>query len=321
VSRGLHYDISEDDAADAMRDETGEGVDSADCLEIAADHDPCDFWSPFEYWGIPVCSPFDPCCSNDCDGDGIMDLVDLDDDDDTIPDSIEYELIERDSGQCWYRDTDQDFRPDGLDTESDGDGICDLLEQAMGLDPYSSDTDGDGMSDSAEIWLGFDPMNEADFFIGQVIYYDVSISGCPDYYSNRGHVFLTAMSSCEAAHLLLSDSSEPLLGMTGSDCVLSAAAVSVEPESYGRVTPDGQVADLVTAATVTLEMELTQPNTETCLPCPFAFMMTVELICADGRTVASEQVMIGAEFRSDPIDFYPFTNGCGLFPECPPRDW
>lgn len=191
----------------------------------------------------------------------------------------------------------------------------------MGLDPYSSDTDGDGMSDSAEIWLGFDPTNEADFFSGQVIYYVVGISGCPGYEPTMRLVFLTATSSCETAHLVLSDSSEPLLGMTATDCVLSASAASVEPESYGRVSPDGQVADLVTAATVTIEMELTQPNTETCLPCPFAFMMTVELICADGRTVASEQVMIGAAFYSDPIDLYPFTNVCGLFPECPPRDW
>jgi uncharacterized repeat protein (TIGR02543 family) len=43
--------------------------------------------------------------------------------------------------------------------DTDGDGISDLDEIALGTDPTNSDTDGDGISDSDEIALGTDPTN------------------------------------------------------------------------------------------------------------------------------------------------------------------
>lgn len=49
---------------------------------------------------------------------------------------------------------------DALDTtDTDGDGLSDSLEKAMGTDPTSADTDGDGLSDYTELnWLNYDPL-------------------------------------------------------------------------------------------------------------------------------------------------------------------
>lgn len=43
--------------------------------------------------------------------------------------------------------------------DSDGDGIPDVIEQEMGLDPHNSDSDGDGVSDGDEVDAGTDPLN------------------------------------------------------------------------------------------------------------------------------------------------------------------
>jgi hypothetical protein len=49
---------------------------------------------------------------------------------------------------------DPDCTPD-----TDGDGICDEQELAIGTDPNNPDTDGDGISDGDEILLGTNPLN------------------------------------------------------------------------------------------------------------------------------------------------------------------
>jgi len=69
----------------------------------------------------------------DTDGDGIIDSIDLDDDNDGIPDSEEGDGV---------LDTDGDGIPDSLDTDSDNDGILDADEPG--------DSDGDGIPDSQE---------------------------------------------------------------------------------------------------------------------------------------------------------------------------
>ncbi len=46
---------------------------------------------------------------------------------------------------------------DGLD--SDGDGLCDDVENGLGTDPNNPDTDGDGINDGDEITLGTNPQN------------------------------------------------------------------------------------------------------------------------------------------------------------------
>lgn len=47
--------------------------------------------------------------------------------------------------------------------DSDGDGLSNQRECALGTDPTNSDTDGDGASDGVEVKLGHDPLNAADY--------------------------------------------------------------------------------------------------------------------------------------------------------------
>ena len=48
---------------------------------------------------------------------------------------------------------------DGI-IDSDGDGVSDEDEAALGTDPNSADSDGDGLSDGEEAALGTDPLNQ-----------------------------------------------------------------------------------------------------------------------------------------------------------------
>ena len=63
--------------------------------------------------------------TDDRDGDGIVDTVDLDDDNDGIPDVFEIDAI----GQ--ERDSDGDGMPDRIDLDSDNDGILDVAESGL----------------------------------------------------------------------------------------------------------------------------------------------------------------------------------------------
>jgi hypothetical protein len=49
--------------------------------------------------------------------------------------------------------------PGGLD--SDQDGLNDVLEKVLGLDPFEADTDGDGFPDALELALGSNPLDSA----------------------------------------------------------------------------------------------------------------------------------------------------------------
>jgi len=48
---------------------------------------------------------------------------------------------------------------EAAEVDTDGDGLSDADEAAMGLDPNDADTDGDGIADGVEIELGLDPSN------------------------------------------------------------------------------------------------------------------------------------------------------------------
>ena len=43
--------------------------------------------------------------------------------------------------------------------DSDGDGLTDDFEEAIGTNPNSPDSDGDGVSDGVEVGSGTDPLN------------------------------------------------------------------------------------------------------------------------------------------------------------------
>jgi len=49
---------------------------------------------------------------------------------------------------------------DNAVTDSDGDGLSDLREKAMGTDRLNPDSDGDGFADGVEVTSGFDPAGE-----------------------------------------------------------------------------------------------------------------------------------------------------------------
>jgi hypothetical protein len=52
-----------------------------------------------------------------------------------------------------------------LDNDSDGDGLTDAQELALGTDPNNPDSDGDGQSDGEEVLIaGTDPSDDTDFF-------------------------------------------------------------------------------------------------------------------------------------------------------------
>lgn len=53
---------------------------------------------------------------------------------------------------------------DPQDPDSDGDGLTDSEELALGTNPAVADTDGDGYADGLEVTLGIDPLNRASTF-------------------------------------------------------------------------------------------------------------------------------------------------------------
>jgi hypothetical protein len=56
-----------------------------------------------------------------------------------------------------------DFLPAAeLVADSDGDGLDDIQEEALGTDPHNWDTDGDGISDGVEVATGTDPLDPND---------------------------------------------------------------------------------------------------------------------------------------------------------------
>lgn len=46
--------------------------------------------------------------------------------------------------------------------DSDGDGLTDDVEIALGTDPFNEDSDGDGIPDGWEVWHGLDPLDGTD---------------------------------------------------------------------------------------------------------------------------------------------------------------
>ncbi|MDI7267037.1 MAG: hypothetical protein QME96_03470 [Myxococcota bacterium] len=95
----------------------------------------------------------------DTDRDGTPDYLDLDSDDDTIPDSEE---AGDDDPRTAPVDTDGDTTPDFRDPDSDGDGLSDRDEVAAGTDRLRADTDDDGVSDMIEVAAGTDPLDASD---------------------------------------------------------------------------------------------------------------------------------------------------------------
>ncbi len=85
--------------------------------------------------------------TEDLDGDGTPNHMDLDSDGDGIDDATEAS-----DHPCRIRDTDGDGTPDWWDLDSDNDGLTDAEEVGTyGTDPRNIDSDGDGVTDLGEV--------------------------------------------------------------------------------------------------------------------------------------------------------------------------
>lgn len=100
----------------------------------------------------------------DTDGDGLIDLLDDDSDNDGLKDGYEVTI----GTNPLIDDTDGDGLKDGVEVtngtnpkkaDSDNDGLNDKQEGDYGTDPLQWDTDGDGASDGSEIANGTDPLD------------------------------------------------------------------------------------------------------------------------------------------------------------------
>lgn len=120
--------------------------------------------------GYPLCLLLDP--FSDIDEDELANFVEAmglnngretsifhaDTDSDGVPDSVDNCPTTPGNGI----DTDSNGVGDGCDPDSDGDGLDDVLEVALGYSPTAVDTDGDGFPDGEEYALGLDANDSSD---------------------------------------------------------------------------------------------------------------------------------------------------------------
>ncbi|MDD4017430.1 MAG: hypothetical protein PHV28_05745, partial [Kiritimatiellae bacterium] len=154
---GLGTDPFDDDTdGDGLSDGEEAGV-GTDPLDPDTDNDGLD--DDWESWNMPEFDPLDPSDGgSDDDGDGLS-------------------FAEEYLGTCGYTsdpndwDTDGDGIPDGAEAalgtnprsrDSDGDGLSDPDEILAETDPRAADTDNDGMGDGWEVDHGFDPSDPSD---------------------------------------------------------------------------------------------------------------------------------------------------------------
>lgn len=127
----------------------GDGNGIPDCEEAQCVDEDGDGYGEGPGCSGTDCDDSEPMCARDCtdtDKDEIADCVDVDDDNDGLPDELEGSL-----------------GSDPKVVDSDGDGVSDGDESLVwGTDPTQSDSDGDGVSDGAEIAAGKDPNDPSD---------------------------------------------------------------------------------------------------------------------------------------------------------------
>ena len=99
---------------------------------------PNDAYLDFDSDGLTNLEEYRRDPSGDCDGDGIPDIYDTDDDNDSIPTSVEVQN---------HLDP---FNPADANGDLDHDGLSNIFEYDNGLNIQDSDTDHDGINDGAE---------------------------------------------------------------------------------------------------------------------------------------------------------------------------
>jgi len=119
----------------------------------------------------PMCIPPEPPAPIDSDGDGLFDDEEIALGTDPFDPDTDHGGVP-DGDELWFHGTNpldpsDDLPPEPpteppMDEDSDGDGLTDDEEIAMGTDPFNHDTDGGGLIDGDEIAMGTDPLDPAD---------------------------------------------------------------------------------------------------------------------------------------------------------------
>ncbi len=80
----------------------------------------------------------------------------------TWPDGTTHEFSDVSANALYQVSQDGTIQPIDVARDSDGDGLTDDEEAALGTDPLDPDTDGGGASDGDEVAIGTDPLNPSD---------------------------------------------------------------------------------------------------------------------------------------------------------------
>ena len=105
--------------------------------------------------------------AGDDDADGVPNHLDVDSDNDGVPDGDDQADRDCDGDGVVDRiDPDPCFDDPALG-DTDGDGLSDIEELLIGTSPFLIDTDGDGQSDADEYFFGMNPLDPSDGFYGQ----------------------------------------------------------------------------------------------------------------------------------------------------------
>ena len=158
----------QDSDGDGLPDSSEMGADPFNPVDSDGDGTP-DFQDPGANAGVPVAEPI----SDDVDGDGVINIHDLDDDNDGLLDSVEGK-----------GDSDNDSTLDQYDLDSDNDGVTDIAEAAELLDFVRDlDIDNDGRLDSPVGENGFADILEStpDSGTSTFMVADSDGDGVPDF--------------------------------------------------------------------------------------------------------------------------------------------
>jgi len=111
--------------------------------------------------------------------------------------------------------------------DSDGDGLSDILEDAISTNKYKSDSDGDGFSDLSEVSNSYDPTSAG----GKRYSLDSSFS-----LSNQGNIFIQVERNGEAWYVNPGDKMRYFLGRpVDAFSVMRELGLGISEEGFGAL--------------------------------------------------------------------------------------
>lgn len=110
--------------------------------------------------------------------------------------------------------------------DSDNDGLSDMMEDALGLDPQKRDTDGDGYFDADEVFNGYNPNG-----IGKLVYDTVFTKA-----KLLGKIFLQVEDKGQAWYVNPADAKRYFLGRPGDAFqVMRELALGISNENFDKL--------------------------------------------------------------------------------------